>query len=81
MMTPDEVKRLIEAGLTDCEARVEGDGQHFQALIVSPDFEGRLPLARQRLVNGVLQEHFDSGQLHALSMRTWTPQQWQQRQE
>ncbi|WP_371807940.1 BolA family protein [Aquisalimonas sp. 2447] len=80
MMQPEAIKDLIEQGLPECHAQVEGDGAHFQAVIVSPAFEGKLPIARQRLVNSVLQERFDSGELHALSMRTLTPEQWQKEQ-
>lgn len=80
MMEPQHIKQLIENGLPDCRAQVDGDGRHFQAVIVSPAFEGKTPLARHRLVYSVLEAHIHSDQLHALSMRTLTPQQWEQGQ-
>ena len=80
MMQPEQLKGLIEDGLPDCEARVDGDGAHFEAIIVSPAFESKNRVRREQLVNGVLKEQFDSGELHALSMRTLTPEQWQQEQ-
>lgn len=73
-MTPQEIKSLIEHGLNDAEVAVEGaDGVHFQALIVSPAFEGKSLIQRHRMVNALLQEQIQSGALHALSMDTLTP--------
>lgn len=77
MMEPDRVKQLIEEGMPGSRAEVSGDGHHFQAVIVSPDFEGKPVLQRHRMVKSALKEHFDSGELHALSMQTLTPEQWE----
>lgn len=76
MMEPQQVKQLIEQGMSVTHVEVTGDGQHFQATIVSSEFEGKPMLAQHRLVKAALREHFDSGTLHALSMRTLTPEQW-----
>ena len=74
MMDPERVKQLIAEGLP-CEGlHVQGDGQHFEALIVSAQFEGKSRVKRQQLVNAVLKPYFDSGELHALSMSTITPE-------
>lgn len=76
MMLPEVVRALITAQLP-CEfLRVEGDGHHFEALIVSAEFAGQSRVQRQQRVNQVLRAHFDSGELHALSMKTLTPQEW-----
>ena len=76
MMDPERVKQLIAEGLP-CEGlHVQGDGQHFEALIVSSLFEGTARVKRQQLVNAVLKPYFDSGELHALSMSTITPEEW-----
>ncbi len=72
-MNPEEIERILRAAMEDAEVVVEGDGRHFQALIVSPSFEGKPPLKRHRMVYGVLREHIDSEALHAISMRTLTP--------
>jgi len=70
--TPDDIKRYIAAGL-DCEVlEVEGDGRHFQALIVSSQFEGLRPVQRHQLVYKALGERMRE-EVHALSMRTLTP--------
>ncbi len=73
-VTPENVKEYIQQGL-DCEhIHVEGDGRHFDAVIVSKAFEGKGMLQRQRLVFQVLGDKMDV--IHALSMQTFTPEQW-----
>ncbi|MDN5848856.1 MAG: BolA/IbaG family iron-sulfur metabolism protein [Nitrococcus sp.] len=75
-MNPQQVKELLESGFTDARVEVAGDGRHFQALVVSPDFEGAPMLKRHRMVYAQLREHIDSEVLHAISLRTLTPEQW-----
>lgn len=75
MMEPQEIARLLEQGLNDAEVHVDGDGRHFQALIVSPAFEGLSLIKRHRMVYDILREHIDGDVLHAISMRTLTPEQ------
>ena len=79
MMHPEQLKRLIAAGIACERLDVEGDGDHFEALIVSGEFAGKSRVVRQQLINALLREHFDSGKLHALSMKTLTPQEWDAR--
>lgn len=76
MMDPQQIKTRIEAGMPDTTVEVVGDGRHFQALIVSPAFEGKSSIQRHRMVYALLQEQIQSDVLHALSMRTLTPEQW-----
>ena len=74
--TPDELQRVIAAGL-DCEwLKVDGDGQHFDALIVSTAFEGKPRIERHRLVYAALGDRMRN-RVHALSMKTLTPEEWQ----
>ncbi|MDR9413794.1 BolA family protein [Spiribacter salinus] len=75
MMEPEAIRALLQAGLTDADVEVVGDGRHFQARIVSSDFEDLPLLRRHRLVYDLLQAHIDSDVLHAISMRTLTPAQ------
>ena len=75
-MHPDEIKRLILAGMNCEHLELDGDGQHFQAIIVSPEFIGKNRVQRQQRVNQVLRDRFDSGELHALSFKTLTPEEW-----
>jgi len=75
MVTADSVKAGIAAGL-ECERlEVIGDGQHFQALIVSTAFEGKSRVQRHQLVYGALGGRMRE-EIHALSMRTLTPEEW-----
>jgi len=77
-MENDEVQRLIEAGLPGCKALVQGDGRHFEVIVTGEVFEGKSLLARQRLVNAAVNAHIASGELHALSIKTYTPAEWSQ---
>ena len=73
MMESEQVKRIIAEGLP-CEGlHVEGDGEHFEAILVSSKFVGKNRVQRQQMVNAILRPYFDSGELHALSMKTITP--------
>jgi len=76
MMHPEQVQKLIAAGLSCAHLQVEGDGHHFEAVIVSAEFAGKSRVQRQQRVNEVLRGHFNSGELHALSMKTHTPEEW-----
>lgn len=75
-MDPEAIERLLLEYLDDAHVSVSGDGRHFQALIVSPEFEGLNRIKQHRRVYDVLREHIDSDVLHAISMRTLTPAQW-----
>jgi acid stress-induced BolA-like protein IbaG/YrbA len=75
MVTPESVKDGIQAGLSCEHVEVIGDGQHFQALIVSDEFAGRNRVQRHQLVYAALGERMRE-EIHALSMRTLTPQEW-----
>ncbi|WP_301103189.1 BolA family protein [Propionivibrio sp.] len=75
MMNPEQIKKIIAEGLS-CEGlHVEGDGEHFEAILVSSAFAGKSRVQRQQLVNAILRPYFDSGELHALSMKTLTPEE------
>ena len=76
MVTPGEVQSYIEKGLQCSEVRVAGDGQHFEALIVSEAFRGKSRVQRHQLVYAALGERMRE-EIHALSMRTLTPEEWQ----
>jgi acid stress-induced BolA-like protein IbaG/YrbA len=72
MVTPQDVRRFIAEGLP-CELlEVEGDGRHFDALIVSAMFEGKRPVERHQMVYRALGDRMRE-QIHALSMKTLTP--------
>lgn len=77
-MQIEQVKQLIEAGLPDAKVDVDGDGVHFEAVIVSAQFEGLNRIKRQQLVYQTVNDYVQSGELHALSMKTMTPMEWQE---
>ncbi|MFZ2315177.1 MAG: BolA family protein [Gammaproteobacteria bacterium] len=76
-MQTQEIERLIEAGLSGSEATVEGDGTHFNALVISPVFAGKTRIQRQQLVYDTVRSQLLDGSLHALSLKTMTPEEWQ----
>ena len=74
-MDTETIKNLIERGLPGAAASVQGaDGVHFEAVVISDAFAGKLPLARHRLVYATLGELM-GGEIHALSLKTLTPQE------
>ncbi len=74
--TPDLIKNYIASGLQCTHLEVEGDGQHFQALIVSPAFAGKRLIQRHQLVYAALGDRMKA-EIHALSMKTLTPEEFQ----
>jgi acid stress-induced BolA-like protein IbaG/YrbA len=70
--TADEVRGFIAAGLPCTHVEVQGDGRHFFATIVSPEFEGLLRVRRHQKVYAALGDRMRN-QIHALSMKTLTP--------
>ena len=74
MVTPESIKSGIEAGLACERVEVMGDGQHFQAQIVSTAFEGKSRVQRHQLVYKALGDRMRE-EIHALSMQTLTPEE------
>lgn len=75
MVSPQDIHGYIQAGLAVDHLQVDGDGQHFEALIVSPAFEGKSRVARHQLVYAALGDRMRA-EIHALSMKTLTPAEW-----
>jgi acid stress-induced BolA-like protein IbaG/YrbA len=75
MVTPDSIRQGIEAGIACEHVEVAGDGQHFQAVIVSAAFEGRSRVQRHQMVYAALGDRMRE-EIHALSMKTLTAQEW-----
>ena len=73
--TPEQIKNYIAAGMQCTHLTVEGDGQHFQATIVSPAFAGKRLIQRHQLVYTVLGDRMRE-EIHALSMKTLTPEEF-----
>jgi acid stress-induced BolA-like protein IbaG/YrbA len=75
-MDSNEIKTMIENGMSNSVVNVDGDGTHFEALIVSTEFEGKSLIERHKLVYGVLGDAMKE-RIHALSLKTYTPEQWE----
>jgi acid stress-induced BolA-like protein IbaG/YrbA len=78
-MNEAEIKRLIEAGLPGSNVTISGDGRHFEAVVVSEAFAGKSMLQQHRLVYGTLGDSFQSDAIHALSVKTYTPEAWREK--
>ncbi len=75
MVTPQAIQDYIGQGLVCQHLSVEGDGHHFEAVIVSEAFEGKRLIARHQMVYAVLGDRMKA-EIHALSMKTLTPSEW-----
>lgn len=79
MMTAEHLRSLIAAGLPCDHLEVTGDGRHWAAVIVSPAFEGRRAIQRHQMVYATLGERIHNDEVHALSIKTYTPDEWRAR--
>ena len=75
MVDPDNVKRYISEGLACEHVEVVGDGHHFEAVIVCEAFRGKNKVQQHQLVYKALGDRMKQ-EIHALSMKTYTPEQW-----
>jgi acid stress-induced BolA-like protein IbaG/YrbA len=75
-MTADELRAIIAAGLACEHIEVEGDGRHWSAVIVSAEFEGLRAIRRHQRVYATLGAKMHTDEVHALSMKTFTPAEW-----
>ncbi len=81
MISLEQVKSLIQAQLPDAEVMVRdltGGGDHLDAVVISSAFEGKTRVKQHQLVYSALQEALNSEAIHALALKTYTPQAWQQ---
>lgn len=77
MISNEELEhRLVETGEVDF-VQVEGDGYHYQLTVVSNAFLDKSKVARQQWVYSKLKDYITTGSLHALSMKTWTKEEWE----
>jgi acid stress-induced BolA-like protein IbaG/YrbA len=77
-MTADQLTSLITAGIACEHCALEGDGRHWYATIVSGAFEGKRLIARHQMVYATLGARMHTDEVHALSMKTFTPAEWAQ---
>ncbi|MDJ0568763.1 MAG: BolA/IbaG family iron-sulfur metabolism protein [Pleurocapsa sp. MO_192.B19] len=77
MISPEQVQTMIQERLSNAEVKVVGDGEHFEAIIISPDFAGKTKVKQHQMVYAALQAEMASETIHALSLKTYTPETWQ----
>lgn len=78
-MTPEQLKLRLEtlaAGTRVEVVDLTGTQDHYQAVVVSPAFEGKMMIDQHRMVYATVQAEVDSGEVHALTLKTYTPQQF-----
>ncbi|MEK6663725.1 MAG: BolA/IbaG family iron-sulfur metabolism protein [Pseudomonadota bacterium] len=78
MVTPEQVQHYITAGLKCDHIEVNGDGRHFDAIIVSPEFSGKNMVQQHQRVYQILGDRMRE-EIHALSMKTFSPEDWAKR--
>lgn len=75
-MMIDLIKTLLELAIPDAEVLVEGGSGKYTVTVVTDRFEGMRPVAKQQLVYGPLNPHIATGEIHAVTMRTLTKEEW-----
>ena len=75
-MTAEQLQHLIATGLPCEVCQLEGDGRHWYATIVSASFEGKRLIQRHQQVYSTLGDRMKTDEVHALSMKTYTPAEW-----
>lgn len=78
-MSPEQLRIRLETLAPGTRVEVmdlTGTQDHYQAVVVSPLFEGKMMIEQHRMVYGMVQSEVDSGEVHALTLRTFTPEQY-----
>lgn len=78
-MNPKTIKNLLENEFTQARVRVDGEGAHFDLVVISEIFAGKNTLQRQKLIYRLLGEYIAQGEIHALTMQTLTPQEYKEK--
>ena len=73
----EQIKQLIESGLQNVEAQVKGDGSHFDVIVIGDCFDGKSPVQQQKMVYAALGDKITSGEIHAITIKAYTPSQWE----
>ena len=76
MVTPESIQLSIAQGMATEYLSVDGDGHHFEAVVVSGAFAGKSRVQRHQLVYQTLGDRMRE-EIHALSMKTYTPEEWE----
>ena len=78
MVNPNQVEAMIQAQLPDAQVQVmTADGEHYEVIVVSSEFEGKGLVKQHQLVYKAIQAEMLSGAIHAMAVKTYTPTEWQ----
>lgn len=78
-LSHNEIELTVKTGIANSTVFVEGLGCDLTVTVIAEDFAGLTPMKKQQLVMATLSEHLASGKLHAVTVKTWTPEEWQAR--
>jgi acid stress-induced BolA-like protein IbaG/YrbA len=79
MISPNQIEEMIKAELPDAQVQIQdltGGGDHLQAIVVSSHFEGKTLVKQHQLVYGALEQALATQEIHALALKTYTPEAW-----
>ncbi|ANE75765.1 BolA family iron metabolism protein IbaG [Dickeya solani] len=76
-MENNEIKDVLMSALTLQEVHVSGDGSHFQVIVIGELFKGMSRVKQQQTVYAPLMEYIADNRIHALSIKAYTPEEWQ----
>lgn len=80
MVKPEQVEAMIKAEITDAEVQIRdltGGGDHYEAIVISSQFSGKSLVKQHQIVYGALKQAMASEAIHALALKTYTPEGWQ----
>ena len=80
-MTTDEIEKLIEAGLPNSKAMVSGGEGKYEAIVISDSFDNLSMVKEHQMVYATVKTQIASGELHALSIKAFTPEEWEQQEK
>lgn len=80
-MRMDFFSDLVEKAIPDSKADITGDGSKFEARVISSAFDGESKINRHKRVYAVLNEHIQSGAIHALTILAYTPEEWADKEQ
>uniref|UniRef100_A0A832M3C7 BolA family transcriptional regulator n=1 Tax=Oscillatoriales cyanobacterium SpSt-402 TaxID=2282168 RepID=A0A832M3C7_9CYAN len=79
MISPSQVEAMIQAQLPDAQVQVmTNDGEHYEVVVVSSAFEGKRLVQQHQLVYKAIQQEMLTGAIHAMAVKTYTPDAWQE---
>ncbi len=75
-MSPEELQSVLQTKLSDCQVTVTGDGYHYNVVAIGERFAGLTPVKKQQAVYACINDLIADGTVHAVSIKTYTPDEW-----